>query len=209
MRLDITGVILAGGLGRRMGGLDKGLLMFRSRPLVEHVLDFLNPQVAAVLINANRNLERYARYGVPVIRDEMAGYCGPLVGLLAGMRAATTELILSIPCDCPRPPPDLVRRLYVALKRSHRPAAVARDRERVQPLFTLLHRDLAPGLRAYLQDGGRKAETWMARQEHATVDFSDRSHAFANINTPEALSALARVSPWAGTGTETGERTGT
>ena len=122
---DITGVILAGGRGQRLGGVDKGLVPFRGRPLVEHVISILRPQVGRLVISANRNRETYAAYGVPVIADAIGDFHGPLAGILSALRAADTRFVLSAPCDTPAPPTDLAARLIAALVREQAPIAVA------------------------------------------------------------------------------------
>lgn len=184
---DMTGVILAGGRGRRLGGADKGLALFAGRPLVEHAIAALAPQVGDLCISANRNLERYATYGYRVIPDSVAGYAGPLAGLLSAMEIASTPFVLCVPCDAPAVPADLAARLHAALVRARADLAVAHDGTRLQPLFALLRRALAPALRAYLEEGGREAGRFMRTQAAAIADFSDQPQAFANINTPQAF----------------------
>jgi molybdopterin-guanine dinucleotide biosynthesis protein A len=184
---DITGVILAGGRGRRVGGADKGLLPLRGRPLIEHVLAALRPQVGELLISANRNLDRYAAYGDRVLADDFPGYPGPLAGMWCALRATHTPYVLSVPCDVPAPPADLAARLGEALVRERSRAAVAVCRGRRQPVFALLHRDLADDLQTYLDGGGREVGAWLTRQSVAPADFSDHAHAFENVNTPDDL----------------------
>lgn len=183
-----TAVILAGGRGQRMGGRDKGLVVFRGRALVEHVIERLTPQVASVLISANRNLDRYARYRVPVIPDLVPGFQGPLAGMAAAMRVAETEWLLCVPCDCPELPLDLAERLYRGLVEGAT-LAIAWDGDYVQPLFALLRTSLYASLNAFLAQGGRKVEAWQGQQGCIRVDFSDQPHAFANLNTLRSLLA--------------------
>lgn len=190
---DITGVILAGGRGRRFGGADKGLLPLHGRPLIEHVIAALRPQVAELLISANRNLERYAAYGCRVLPDTLADHPGPLAGMLSALRAAATPYVLSAPCDVPAPPADLAARLGAALVQAQSQAAVAVCGGQVQPVFALLHRALADDLQEYLAGGGREAGAWLRRQHAANADFSDRPQAFENVNTPEDLRRLDRA----------------
>lgn len=187
LRTDITGAILAGGRGRRLGGVDKGLVEFADRPLIEHALAALAPQVRTLLISANRNRERYAVYGFPVVGDATGDYAGPLAGMLAAMQVARTEFVLTVPCDCPAPPRDLAARLHAALIEHHADAGVAHDGARVQPVFALIRCSLAPDLHAFLENGGRKTEAWLDRVHAVRVDFSDAAAAFANINTPDDL----------------------
>lgn len=186
----VTGVILAGGAGLRMGGIDKGLQELDGQPLVRHVLDRLAPQVDSVLISANRNRERYARFGCPVLADSMSGYAGPLAGLQAALAHADTPLLASTPCDSPFLPPDLVMRLRTALGTGHADLAVARAGGRVHRAFCLLRRELLPGLDRFLAGGGRKVGLWQASLNVVEVDFDDEADAFGNINTLADLQAV-------------------
>lgn len=187
---DITGVILAGGRGRRFGGADKGLLLLRGRPLIEHVIEALRSQVGGLLVNANRNPERYAACGCRVLPDTVTDHPGPLAGMLSALRAAETPYVLSAPCDVPFPPADLAVRLVAALARERSQAAVAVCRGQMQPVFALLHRALADDLQEYLDRGGREVGEWLRREHAAWADFSDRPQAFVNVNTPEDLRRL-------------------
>jgi len=194
-RLPITAIILAGGRATRMGGMDKGLVELAGRPMIAHVLAALAPQVDRVLVNANRNLDRYAAFGWPVVPDEDTGFLGPLAGLAAGLRAASTPLVLTAPCDCPLLAPDLVARLYSALEQGHADIAVPFDGERLQPVFALVKRELLHSLEAYLGGGDRKIDRWFAQHRLAQADFSDRLETFVNVNDPEERAALeARLS---------------
>jgi molybdopterin-guanine dinucleotide biosynthesis protein A len=186
----ITGLVLAGGLGRRMGGTDKGLVELAGRPMVEHVLDALRPQVGPLLINANRNLDRYAAYGHPVISDTLQGYVGPLAGVLSALQRLATGLLVTVPCDAPLVAPDLVSRLYAACVSNDADVAVATDGERQQPVFLLLRAGLAPALESYLAAGGRKIDTWFARLRLAEADFSDALDTFVNVNDPDERQRL-------------------
>lgn len=178
----ITAIVLAGGRGSRMGGVDKGLVLLKGRPMVEHVLERLRPQVGAVLINANRNLERYAAFGCPVVPDREGGFLGPLAGMASGMAAAGTPFVVTAPCDSPFIGPDLVARLASALMRDAADIAVAHDGSRTHPVFLLLRRDLLADLDAFLTSGGRKIDLWFARHRLALADFRDCPEAFVNIN---------------------------
>jgi len=184
----LTGVVVAGGLGRRMGGVDKGLQLLRGRPLVAWVLERLAPQVDAVFINANRNVERYAGFGYPVLRDEVPGFAGPLAGLHAALSAASTPLVVTVPCDSPYLPHDLVARLHAALEVEAADLAVARTPGQSQPVFCLARRTLLPHLAAYLEGGGRKVDRWYATLKVSEVTFDDAA-AFENINTAAELAA--------------------
>ncbi len=182
---DITGVILAGGLARRMGGEDKGLLRLKGRPMIEYVIDTLQPQAGRLLINANRNQSEYACYGYPVVPDMLGDYFGPLVGIASAMQETDTPLLLSVPCDSPLLPANLAEKLYAAMVREDAEISVAHDGERMQPVFALLKRELLPSLLAYLQAGGRKIDTWYKQHRLALADFSDQPDTFLNVNTPE------------------------
>ena len=188
----ITGVVLAGGKARRMGGQDKGLRPFAGRPMVEWVIDSLAPQVGALVINANRNREAYAAYGHPVIADEIEGFQGPLAGFASTMAAVSTPWILTLPCDGPYPAPDLAERLCAALAEQEAEIAVATDGNRMQPVYALIPVALAASLRDYLAAGERKIDRWYARHRVALVDLSDHPEAFANVNTLEDSRTLER-----------------
>lgn len=182
---SITGLVLAGGLGRRMGGEDKGLVTLAGRPMVAHVLSALRPQVGPLLVNANRNQERYESFGHPVFADEIDGHQGPLAGVLTALRHCTTGLLVTAPCDAPLVAPDLVARLYAALDAAGADLAVASDGERQQPVFLLLRATLAPSLEAYLDGGGRKIDAWFGQLRVAVADFSDEPDTFVNVNDPD------------------------
>jgi len=181
----VTGVILAGGEARRMGGNDKGLINFVHQPLIAHVINHIAPQVEKLLINANRNIERYQQFGYSVISDSLSGFQGPLAGMLAGMQAATTDYILTVPCDSPAPSPKLRQRMLETLLRTGNKVAVATDGKRIQPVFALLDCELAEDLQKYLASGERKIDRWFAQQAMIEVDFSDQSDSFTNFNHPE------------------------
>lgn len=185
----VTGLILAGGAGRRMGGADKGLVGYRGRPLVAHVVERLTPQVGTLLVSANRNHETYAAFGHPVIPDAEADYPGPLAGLAAGLAACTTPWLLCVPCDCPDLPLDLASRLYAAADAAAMPMAVACTRDGVQPTFQLCRRELLPALLAYLAAGKRKVGDWCIEQGAIEAIFPD-AKAFNNLNNPDDLSIL-------------------
>ncbi|MCE1240951.1 MAG: molybdenum cofactor guanylyltransferase MobA [Azonexaceae bacterium] len=190
LRPAITGVVLAGGMGSRMGGVDKGLQPFAGRPLVAHVIERLAPQVDTLLINANRNPAVYAAFGYPVVADAIAGFAGPLAGLHAALAAAATPLVATAPCDSPRLPVDLVCRLLAELTANDAQIAVARTGDQPHPVFCLCRRELLDDLTAYLQAGERKFERWYQPLAAVDVDFSDVADAFANINTIEELQRL-------------------
>lgn len=190
---QITGLILAGGRGSRMGGVDKGLQPLHGRPLVAHVLERLRPQVGPLLINANRHAAEYARFGLALVSDADASFAGPLAGLLAGLEQAPTDWLLSVPCDAPRLPPDLAARLAAAAAATGAELAVPVTTDgRLQPVFCLLQRQLRAGLAAYLQGGGRKMESWLRQQAHCLVRFDrpDDAAAFFNANSLAELHSL-------------------
>jgi molybdenum cofactor guanylyltransferase len=191
--LTITGVILAGGRGRRMGGLDKGLIELDGRPLIEWVFTALAPQVGGLMISANRNQEIYERYRLEVVTDTRPGYQGPLAGMLSTMEAAGTGWILTVPCDGPFIAPDLVRRLTEAMIEDKADLAVAAVGGRLQPVYTLQPVELAPDLLRYLGAGGRKVEDWLTRHRLAVANFDDQPMWFTNINSPEDAERLADV----------------
>lgn len=182
----VSGVVLAGGLGRRLGGADKGLVMLDGQPLVAHVLARLVPQVDEVLISANRNLERYRTFGHRVVEDQVSGFAGPLAGLHAGLCAATRPLVLSVPCDVPHLPGDLAIRLLQGLHATNAEAAVARAGGRLHPVFCLCRRELSQDLESFLRNGGRRFREWLETVDCTVVDFM-QPECFANINTPEDL----------------------
>ena len=186
----ITGVILAGGRAKRMGGRDKGLIKLLDKPLIEYVICALKPQVAEMIINANRNRERYAAYGYPIIADRTGLFYGPLAGMASAMRVARTPYILTAPCDSPFIPSDLVKRLYGGIKDQATEIAVAHNGERLQPVFALLDRNLQSSIIAYLKRGERKIDRWYDEHRTAIVDFSDQPNTFVNVNTPEDLETV-------------------
>jgi molybdopterin-guanine dinucleotide biosynthesis protein A len=194
-RQQITGLVLAGGRGSRMGGVDKGLLPYRGETLARHALRRLAPQVGELMVSANRHQEAYAAMGAAVVADALAGHPGPLAGLAAALAQCRTPYLASVPCDSPDFPPDLVPRLAAALAEGEAEIAMAASVEagelRRQPVFCLLHGRLLPSLTAYLQAGQRKAERWMSLHRCVLVPFDDAS-AFANANTPEQLQQLQR-----------------
>ncbi|HEV3427892.1 MAG TPA: molybdenum cofactor guanylyltransferase MobA [Paraburkholderia sp.] len=198
---DVTGLVLAGGRGQRMGGADKGLQTLHGQPLAAHVLARLAPQVGTLAISANRNRELYATLGAPwqarVLADTLPDYPGPLAGLLAGLRAARTEWLLSAPCDSPWLPADLGTRLAeAALTRGVAIATAtttdAAGEVSLHPVFALLHTSLADDLAAFLDGGERKVRAWYARHTAAEVNFADE-RAFYNVNSLQELADLDRA----------------
>ena len=203
---DITGVVLAGGRARRMGGQDKGLVTLAGRPMVEHVLELLRPQVSTILINANRNSSHYAKYGYPVVADRDGDFSGPLAGMASAMAEAPTPFIVTVPCDGPLLAANLVSRLALAWARDQADIAVAHDGERMQPVYALLPVRLLPSLERWLAAGQHKIDGWYALHRVALADFSDSARMFINVNTLEDRDSVSaqlqdaadtpRTKPW-------------
>lgn len=184
---ELTGMVLAGGEGRRMGGRDKGLEPFAGLPLVGHVVKRLEGQVAELLINANRNADAYRFFADRVIEDAEGGFKGPLMGIYSGLQAAKTPWLLVAPCDTPALPADLVARMVASIASGDREhnIAVAFDGERLHPVVALLRTSLVDDLAVTLAEGERKIDRWYARHDWCRVDMSDCPDAFANLNTEE------------------------
>jgi len=192
-RDDITGVVLAGGRARRMGGEDKGLVQVDGEAMVVHALRGLAPQVGRLLINANRNQERYAELGgCDVLADSDGDYAGPLAGMASAMQHATTRYILTVPCDSPLLAPNLGERLFAALLAADADISVAHDGIRMQPVFALLDCALRQSIVDYLVSGGRKIDAWYAEQRLALGDLESHPDMFLNINTPEERALLEK-----------------
>ncbi|MFM1662082.1 molybdenum cofactor guanylyltransferase MobA [Aeromonas salmonicida] len=183
----VSAVILAGGRATRMGGEDKGWVALAGRPLIDHVLERLRPQVDEVLINANRSQTRYQALA-PVISDDNNDYLGPLAGMQAGLAAAHHDWVLFVPCDGPALPHDLMSRFRAALTPDTE-LVVAHDGDWLQPVVALLHKSLLPSLSAALAEGERKIDIWFARHKMAVVSFADQPDAFINLNSPTELAA--------------------
>jgi molybdenum cofactor guanylyltransferase len=181
----VSGLVLAGGLGRRMGGVDKGLQLLRGKPMVSWVIARLAPQVSEIIVNANQNLQNYEKYGHRVVPDEIGGYAGPLAGLHAGLKAAAHPLVVTVPCDSPFLPADLVSRLQEFLEKND--LAVAKTGDQTHPVFALVRKSLLQNLEAFLVGGGRKIDAWYGSLAYVEVRFDDEADAFRNINTPEEL----------------------
>jgi molybdopterin-guanine dinucleotide biosynthesis protein A len=191
----ITGVVLAGGLGRRMGGVDKGLRTLHGRPMVAAVIERFAPQVSELLINANQNIEVYAQFGYRVIPDVIGGFAGPLAGLHAALSATAHPLVATTPCDSPFLPADVVARLHAAMSANNAQLAVAKTGEQAHPVFCLCRRDILPHLEKFLADGGRKIDLWYATLRVVEVNFDDVADAFSNINSPQELAAFEKAPP--------------
>ncbi|MDM4767447.1 molybdenum cofactor guanylyltransferase MobA [Pelomonas sp. SE-A7] len=193
IRDQITGLVLAGGRGSRMGGVDKGLQLLGGQPLALNALRRLAPQVGALMVNANRCLETYERFGFPVCSDADSSFQGPLAGFVAGLVHCATPYLATVPCDCPGFPADLVERLVAGLSAADAEIAIAVTRDadgslQRQPVFSLMKVSLRPGLEQYMADGGRRIERWALEQRCAEVIFDD-AKAFRNLNTLDELQA--------------------
>lgn len=186
----VSGVVLAGGMARRMQEQDKGLLLCNHRPLVSYTLAAMTPLVDDLLISANRHQDRYRRFAHRVISDAEPSFDGPLAGILAAMQAAQHPILLIAPCDSPLIETVHLQRLLDALSTQDADIAVAFDGERLHPVFAALRTELQRDLQQYLLSGERKLQRWFQRHLLVEVDFSDTPQVFANINTPEELAAL-------------------
>ena len=195
---DITGLILAGGRAQRMGGIDKGLIPFHGKPLIESAIARLKPQVQTIVINANRNITKYAGYGYPVIVDETPDFSGPLAGFSVGLKACKTPYLLTSPCDSPLLPNNLVELLSTEMQRGDFQLVYASSKEAngkvwAQPVFCLMHANLQDSLANFLLTGDLKIDHWFKELRCSTVIFDD-AQVFANVNTPEELKKLEAVS---------------
>ena len=195
---DITGLILAGGRAQRMGGIDKGLIPFLGKPLIASAIARLQNQVGPILINANRNVTKYAIYGYPIILDETPDFSGPLAGFSAGLKACKTPYMLTSPCDSPLLPLDLASQLANEMERGEFQLVYASSKEPdgkvwAQPVFCLMRIDVLESLECFLQKGDLKIDHWFKELRSGTVIFND-AYAFANVNTPQELQNLEKIS---------------
>jgi len=184
---NITYLILAGGRGQRMNGVDKGLMLWKNRPMIEHVLEQLNAPAEKVIISANRNLKNYKQYASHVIEDSLSDFQGPLSGILSAMQACDTEYLLCTPCDSPNPPHDMLIHLYECMQSQQKTSAVCHDGERLQPLFALIsctHENL---LNEFIQQGRRKVHDFIQLIDPAICDFSKQKDHFNNFNQPDDM----------------------
>ena len=187
----ITGCILAGGIGRRLGRVDKGLVTLAGRPLVAHVIERFAPQVDHVMLSVNRNHDIYRHYCARLVEDSVGAAAGPLAGIAAALSAVDTPWLAIAPCDSPFLPVRLVASLRDALASHHAEIAVARTADGLQPVFAVIATRLAPALLDFLASGGRKIDAWYARHNLVEVDCEIERAAFMNINTPADLAAAA------------------
>lgn len=189
-KADITGVILAGGQARRMEGQDKGLVLLNNKPMIEYVIEALKPQVGSLLINANRNHDKYSEYGFDIVSDELSGYHGPLAGMASALNKTETPYMLTAPCDSPFIPDDLVQRLITALETKDADISVAHNGERMQPVFCLMKKELLSSMNEFLSQGERKIDKWFNQHSLAIADFSDIPETFDNLNTIEDIKSV-------------------
>jgi molybdenum cofactor guanylyltransferase len=190
---NVTGMILAGGKARRMGGLDKGLVELNGQAMIQYVLDVLKPQVKQILINANRNVSEYEKFGYPVVSDQLADFQGPLAGIAASMEVTKTKYICTCPCDGPLIAKDLVSRLYSEVTNDNETKiVVAHDGKRLQPVYALIDCELLTNLIEYLKSDERKIDRWYTQHNFKAVDFSDRKDCFININTLEDQQTISQ-----------------
>ncbi len=186
----ISSIILSGGRATRMNGADKGLVLLQQKPLIAHVIARLQPQVDEIFINSNREIATYEAFGYPVLQDENEEFIGPLAGFELGLKHAKHEYVLTVPCDSPLLPLDLVEMLYNGMAESHADIAVASSNKNTHPVFCLMKKSVLPSLTAFLAQGERKVSAWQRSQQYIEVDFSDCNEAFTNLNTFEDLKAL-------------------
>ncbi len=187
MQDKITYLILSGGRGQRMGGQDKGLMLWHNRPMIEHVQESLQITASETFISANRNIAQYSQYAKLVIEDQIADYQGPLVGILSAMQQCDTDYILCVPCDSPSPPDNLLHTLWSCMQKQNRSAAICHDGERLQPLFCLLSCKHKLVLSDFLQQGRRKVHDFMQLLDPAICDFSSQKNAFKNFNRADDM----------------------
>ena len=188
--MPISAIILSGGQATRMNGVDKGLVQLQQKPLIALVIARLQPQVDEILINANREIAQYEAFGLPVVKDENEEFIGPLAGFSLGLQHAKHDYVLTVPCDSPLLPLDLVERLLNGMTEALTDIAVASSDGNAHPVFCLMKKSVLPSLTEYLASGERKVSTWQKSQQYVEVDFSDNSDGFINLNTFEELKAL-------------------
>ena len=196
--MTISAIIIAGGRASRMGGIDKGLVLLQQKSLITHVIERLKSQVDEILINANRETETYKAFGYPVLQDAntdfigtyIGTYIGPLAGFMLGLQYAKHDYVVTVPCDSPLLPLDLVERLYKGMAASRADIAVACSNGNMHPVFCLMKKSVLPSLLAYIESGERKVSVWQKSQQLVEVDFSDCGEAFTNLNTFDDLAAI-------------------
>ena len=192
--MPISAIILAGGRATRMGGVDKGLVNLQNKPLIQHVVERLKPQVDEIFINANREIETYLTFGYRVLQDETDEFLGPLAGFNMGLQHAKYEYVLTVPCDSPLLPLDLTKRLLNGMTEARADIAVASSDENAHPVFCLMKKSVLPSLIEFLETGERKVSAWQKSLSYVEVDFSDSSDGFINLNTFDDLKTLEQMS---------------
>lgn len=190
---DLGAVILAGGLARRMAGQDKGLIELAGQPMIQYALNTIRPLVGSCVINANRHLDQYRRFGLPVIQDQMAGHLGPLAGLSAGIDALESTHVMMCPCDSPFLQAELYSLLHTNCIEQDADVAVAHDGDRLQPVFCVVHRRVKEELDRFLESGERKIDRWFERQSLVKVPSARFVESFRNINTEDELIEAQKV----------------
>jgi len=192
---DVTAVILAGGMARRMQGQDKGLVRFAGVPMIARIIDQMKHQCAHVVINANRNIAQYEQFRLPVFSDDMPDYQGPLSGMYTALGKIDTAWMITLPCDGPFVSDRYVSRMTRSVADTRRKLAVASCHDRLQPVYALIHQDLKSSLGTFLTTGERKIDRWYGQHDFATVNLDDMPETFLNINTPEELRRLENEYP--------------
>lgn len=187
MQNQISYLILAGGRGRRMNNLDKGLMPWQQKPMIEHVLKYLNAPADKIIISANRNIEIYKQYANTVINDELEDFQGPLAGILSAMQVCTTPYLVCLPCDSPEPPENMLQQLWQCMQAENKTSALCHDGERLQPLFSIISCQHKLLLNDFLQQGRRKVHDFMTLIDPAICDFSSQKHRFNNFNRPDDM----------------------
>lgn len=188
--MAISAVILSGGRATRMGGLDKGLVNLNGKPLVQHVIERIQPQVDEIFINANRELPTYQSFGISVFSDEQADFIGPLAGFYIGLSQAKHPYLLTVPCDSPYLPMNIANRLYLELKELNVDIAVAKSNGDAHPVISLCRTSTLPSLATAIQAGERKVSAWQKSLRYTEVMFDDCAEAFTNLNTLQDVARL-------------------
>jgi molybdenum cofactor guanylyltransferase len=189
--MRLSAIILSGGRATRMNGIDKGLVSLQNKPLVQHVIERVMPQVDEILLNANREIEQYKTFNLPILQDDNPDFIGPLAGFSLGLKHCKHDYLLTVPCDSPLIPDDLVARLLKALLENGADIAIANSGGYNHPVFCLMKKSVLPSLTTYLAQGERKVSTWQKSLNFIEVEFNDCDGAFINLNTFEELEALA------------------
>lgn len=188
-KLPITAIILAGGQSNRMNGVDKGLMLLAGKPLFQHVINRIKPQVDLLMVNCNRHVDQYHSLGYPVFCDDLKGFLGPLSGIYSGLLRSTTTWNLFVSCDTPFLPNDLIVRL-VKFAATHQ-AIYPFDGGKDHPTILLINKSITPQLKNYLEEGNRKLMLFLQQINSIAVDFSDKPASFTNINTVEMLESAS------------------